>query len=251
MQRLKNRVYISTRPIEQNIELKQLLEDEGAVVCSMPTISIQEEEWDDAKEQILRNIDEYQWLIFTSANGVRYFFEKYQSLTQQQKLPATLRIAVVGRKTASIVAEYGYAVDYVNRGNSGEELAKELFEIIRPNEKILLALGDLARKSLEDALKATADCTRIEVYKTLLPSEFDAESLQRIIENRYDSIIIASPSAFRNLLTILRGKTDITSLRLTSIGSTTTAEILAAGLKPQQTAAMASARGLFEVIVGE
>lgn len=249
MQRLENRIYISTRPEEQNRELKNLLEEEGATVFSMPTIDIKEEEWSAEKEQYLLNISNFQWLIFTSANGVRYFFEKYQSIHKHQKLPSTLRIAVVGKKTASIVSEYGHEVDYVNRGNTGEELAKELFEIIRPNERILLALGDLARKSLEDGLKEKGDCTRIEVYKTVMPTIINEEAISKIVNNQYDSIIIASPSAFHNLMTILNDKVDRSSLRLTSIGSTTTSEVIAAGLKPQQTAAMASTRGLFEAIV--
>ena len=249
MQSLQNKIYISTRPKEQAASLEKLLSSEGAKVLSMPTIAIEEEEWNYEKTELLHTIWMYHWLVFTSVNGVRYFFKKMESINGNFLLPTHIKIAVVGKKTAEEILKFGHTATFVNPGNTGEELAKTFQQQIKPNEHILLCLGNLARQTLENALKGKVEYTRLDVYRTVMPTEVNQEALEAIINNQYDLIILTSPSAFRNLLTILDGKTDVSRLRLASIGSTTTAEIQQFKMNPSLTALMANAQGIFESIL--
>ena len=251
MQSLQNKIYISTRPKEQAASLEKLLSSEGAKVLSMPTIAIEEEAWNDKKTELLHTIWMYHWLVFTSVNGVRYFFKKMESINGNFLLPIHIKIAVVGKKTAEEVLKYGHTATFVNPGNTGEELAKTFQQQIKPNEHILLCLGNLARQTLENALKGKVEYTRLDVYRTVMPAEVNQEAIEAILDDKYDLIILTSPSAFRNLLTILDGKTDVSRLRLASIGSTTTAEIQQFKMNPSLTAIMANAQGIFEAIIEE
>ena len=251
MQLLQDKIYISTRPKEQAASLERLLSSEGAKVLSMPTIAIEEEEWNYEKTELLHTIWMYHWLVFTSVNGVRYFFDKMESLNGNYLLPIHIKIAVVGKKTADELLKFGHEATFVNPGNTGEELAKTFQQQIKPNEHILLCLGNLARQTLENALKGKVEYTRLDVYRTVMPTEFNEEALEAIINDQYEMIILTSPSAFRNLLILLEDKTDVSRLRLASIGSTTTAEIQQFKINPVVTASMANAQGIFEAIIKE
>jgi uroporphyrinogen-III synthase len=246
---LQDHVYISTRPLNQNALLEELLTTEGAKLLKMPTIEIQPVIWDETKMGIISTANEYNWLVFTSTNGVQFFFEKLKSLNGIVELPLTIKIAAIGEQTALKLYEYGFQATFVNPSNSSEELAKVLINEVQTTDKILLVLGNLARGTMADILSHKVQCTRLDVYQTVMPQQFEEKHIQTIVNDQYEMIILTSPSAFVNLMTVLEGKIDPSKLRLASIGKTTTAEIEKYNIKPNITASMSNAQGIFKAIV--
>ena len=114
---LENKVFISTRPEGQSAELETLLADEAATLISMPTIQVKPLPLDDFGRLQLKNIGSFNWIVFTSPNGLKYFFARLFEIQNNYVLPEHLKIAVVGKKTAAHLECYGTSAAFINLGN--------------------------------------------------------------------------------------------------------------------------------------
>lgn len=173
-------------------------------------------------------IEKYDWIVFTSKNGVKYF---WQNQTKHKRN----KIAVIGAGTASAFEGLPFKPDFAGSGQSGQQFANELKAVLKPGQNLLLVLGNRAPGVLEDAFKEDFFVERINVYATVKIPEVDREVLTLVEENAYDVIVVSSPSAVQHLseLTEKRQPTDI---RMVSIGQTTTGAALESGFSPLATA---------------
>jgi hydroxymethylbilane synthase len=195
------------------------------------------------------HLSSYDWLFFTSRNGVAHFFRQLIDLTGSSELPASLKVAVVGVKTASELEYYGYSPAFTGISHGSAEMAAEFCSTHHPkNKKILLALGNLADDTLKTILGAHNQVDRIDVYETCEPKSVDNALIQRIKDGQYDLILFTSPSTFHHFSSFVDSSV-LKSLKIASIGTTTSRAIQEAGLTPLLTAAMSNAEGLTEAIV--
>jgi uroporphyrinogen-III synthase len=243
---LQNKIFISTRPEGHPDELPELLEANGATVIRWPLIEIRRASLSSHEKQQLLNLHQFHWIVFTSPNGVRHFFESLKELTGTSDIPPDLEMAVIGAKTNKTVQSYGYTPSFVNPGNTAEDFAKPFIHFLTGKgykPKILLALGDLARNLLQDNLEETAQCTRINVYHTLIPEHIDTNMIRRIHDKRFDMIIFTSPSGIENFLKVYpEGKNK--SIPMACIGSVTAAAAAGYGFRPLVVAEKSSAAGI-------
>ncbi len=246
---LENKVFISTRPEGQSAELETLLADEAATLISMPTIQVKPLPLDDFGRLQLKNIGSFNWIVFTSPNGLKYFFARMFEIQNNYVLPEHLKIAVVGKKTAAHLECYGTSASFINLGNTAEDFVADFFHRVNLGERVLFPIGNLARTVIEDKISKKAVCTRILFYETIMPDTVDNEALSRVISDNYDMIILTSPSGCTNLLQLIEGKADPTKLRLVCIGQTTSAEVIRNGLEPLITAATANSQGIYSAII--
>lgn len=246
---LENKVFISTRPAGQSVELENLLSEESATLISMPTIDIKPVPLGEYAIQQLKNLDSFNWIVFTSPNGLKYFFARIFELQNNYVLPGHLKIAVVGKKTAASLECYGTSAAFINLGNTAEDFVADFFHRVNLGERVLFPIGNLARSVIEDKISKKAECTRILFYETVLPDTINEEALNLIVQDKYDMIVLSSPSCCNNLLQLLDGKTDPANLRLVCIGQTTASEVIHNGLEPLLTAATANSQGIFTSIV--
>jgi uroporphyrinogen-III synthase len=246
---LENKVFISTRPVDQSAELENLLSEESATLISMPTIEIKPLPLGEFAWQQLKNLDSFNWVVFTSPNGLRYFFARLFELQNHYGLPEHLKIAVVGKKTAASLECYGTSASFINLGNTAEDFVADFFHRVNLGERVLFPIGNLARTVIEDKISKKAECTRILFYETVLPEVINDEALQLIVEDKYDMIVLTSPSCCNNLLHLVSGKIDPATLRLICIGQTTSAEVIHNGLEPLITAGTANSQGIFTAIL--
>lgn len=246
---LENKIFISTRPVGQSAELESLLADESASLILMPTIEVRPLPLDDIGWQQLKEIESFNWIVFTSPNGLRYFFAALFELQHNYVLPEHLKIAVVGKKTAAHLECYGTSAAFINLGNTAEDFVADFYQRVTPGERVLFPIGNLARSVIENKISEIADCTRILFYETVLPEVINNEALSLILSDEYDMIILASPSACNNLLYILSDKIDPTKLRLVCIGQTTSAETIKNGIEPLITAGIANSQGIYTAII--
>ena len=247
---LKNKLFISTRPKGQSNELNHLLKNAGAETIDMPLIEIKTAVLTNHESILFNEMEKFQWLIFTSPNGVRNFFE----ILNEKKipiLPITIQIAVIGKKTENVLASFGYSPAFVNPGNTGEDFVKAFIQKIKNisnQPRILLALGNLARTIIQDELSDYADCTRVNVYETAIPDSLEKKTVQRIKDNRYEMLIFTSPSAIQNFMTLINNIPD-ENIRLACIGETTAREARKQGIQPLVVAEDASAKGIVDSII--
>lgn len=246
---LENKVFISTRPAGQSAELENLLSEESATLVSMPTIEVRPLPLNEFALQHLKNLDAFNWIVFTSPNGIRYFFQRLFEIQNNYVLPSHLKIAVVGKKTAASLECYGTSAAFINLGNTAEDFVTDFFHRVALGERVLFPIGNLARTVIEDKISKKAECTRILFYETVLPDTVNDEALNLIINDQYDMIVLASPSGCTNLLQLIEGKADPSKLRLVCIGQTTAAEVIRNGLEPLITAGTANSQGIHTAIL--
>jgi len=246
---LENKTFISTRPAGQSAELENLLTEESATLIVMPTIEIRPLPLDESALLQLKNIESFNWIVFTSPNGLKYFFAALFDLQNNYVLPEHLKIAVVGKKTAAHLECYGTSAAFINLGNTAEDFVSDFFHRVNLGERVLFPIGNLARTVIEDKISKKAICTRILFYETVLPETIDNKALQLILNDQYDMIVLTSPSSCNNLLHLISGKTDPARLRLVCIGQTTSAEVIRNGLEPLITAGTANSQGIYTAII--
>ena len=157
-----------TRPAASSGDWRKRLEALGADVVELPLIQVSKDINLDTLAEVLTEFGSYEWLIFTSANGVRYFFEEFIRVHEDIRALGLVRIAVVGEATAAAVRELRLRVDLQPKKASGEELARTLIEReAMDSAKVLVVTGNRNKEELVDRLHdARTIVDRLVVYKT-------------------------------------------------------------------------------------
>ncbi|MCY1719805.1 hydroxymethylbilane synthase [Prolixibacteraceae bacterium Z1-6] len=246
---LQDKIIISTRPADANDDLPQLLKNAGSKVVSLPMIQIEPASLTSVEIDKLKNLDQFNWVIFTSKNGVASFFKQLIEINGNTTLPASLKIVVIGEKTAAELDYYGYAPHLAGEKNTSLNLINDLIDKYNPQgQNFLLVLGNLADNSIENRLSQTNVVSRINVYNTVKPAKADQKILDLVANDNYDLIIFTSPSTFNNFC-YFYGTANISRLKIASIGTTTTSAIKATGVSPLITANKSNAGGLYTSII--
>ena len=245
---LKDKVIISTRGIESGDSLSDSLRAKGANLISLPMIEVHSSKLESAEKEMLNKLSYFDWIFFTSKNGVLNFFKQLSDLKGSTALPENIKIAVIGNRTASELDYYGYAPSFISQGNTSEDFLTEFYKTVNPkNQRILLSLGNLADDKLSNRLSKENEVNRINVYQTDKPKSVNDSVLDLIKHEKYDLIVFTSPSTFYNFCSFYE-QDKIQHLKMASIGSTTTKAIEEAGYSPVITAKMSNAEGLSDSI---
>lgn len=214
---LNGRTIMVTRPKSQSEEFGSKLEALGAKVIYFPTIEIVEPDSWQQLDNALRKLDEYDWIIFTSANGAKFFFERRIQLhIIHDSLPGR-SVCAIGRATARSIEEFGVAVTITAAESTAEGVLKEFVSHIGGERsiqglRVLIPRARIARELLPDGLRrlgATVDA--VETYQNIKPKILP-EDLARIFrEGSIDVITFTSPSTLSNFAE-LAGTKDLSQL---------------------------------------
>lgn len=187
-----------TRPREEVGRLADGLRALGADPWEFPLIEIlPPQDWSPL-DSALGRLGSFGWVIFTSANGVRFFFARRQELGLNSPLPVSLRWGAIGPATARALAENGIRVDFVPTRYIAEAIVEEIGEI--RGQRILLPRAEGARPVLAEGLRAQeAEVEEVPAYRTL-PKADISPLIHAIKEGRMDMITLTSPSAVRSLV---------------------------------------------------
>jgi len=199
---------VVTRPPHQAPELADRLRVLGAKPILFPTIQIRPMEDSSELDEAIANLGRYDWVIFTSVNGVAIFFERLQTLGLDTILFDGVRVAAIGPATGDALAENGVAPDYIPEEFVAERIAEGLGDV--SGLSILLPRAAIARKTLRHMLaEQGAKVDEIATYRTL-PATPDAAALAAL-ENA-DIITFTSSSTVRNFINLVGGRQE--ALRL-------------------------------------
>ena len=191
-----------TRAREQSPELARKLAALGADVIELPLITISKEIDKDTLAEVLTELGSYDWIVFTSANGVRYFFEEFHRIFDDIRSLGCLRFAAVGDTTAAAIRAQHIKVECQPKVATAEALADDLIATgSLDSAKVLVITGNLNRddlvKKLEDA-RAIVD--RLQVYKTEKTDLAANPAAADFRARGADAILFASSSAVQSFV---------------------------------------------------
>jgi uroporphyrinogen III methyltransferase/synthase len=195
-----------TRSRAQASALSRLLEQEGALPVELPTIEALPPESFTALDGALEQLAAYDWVVFTSVNGVEFFFQRLHHLGKDPKALWPTRLAAIGPATARALDARGVQSDLL----PGEYLSAKILEAFQDldlvGKRILLPRPDLAGRELPQGLRERgAWVDDIAVYRTLTPQD-SRQALGSLLGGPPPDIAtFTSSSTVRNLVALLDG----------------------------------------------
>jgi uroporphyrinogen-III synthase len=232
---LANRRIALTRAAEQNSELRQRFVELGAEVIELPLIKVEKSVKNEDLAEVFPELGRYDWVVFTSANGVRYFFEEFRRVFDDIRSLGLIRIAVIGDATARALAPLHLRIDCRPKIATAEALADELIATgSLDSAQILVVTGNQNRDVLTIKLEeARAIVDELQVYRT---EQIDVSSDPVAADFRAkgaDAILFASSSAaksFADQAASLALSKDARRPLAGSIGPQTSATMKQAGI---------------------
>lgn len=245
---------VVTRTREQASELSERLQGLGADVYELPTIKIEAPTDKMAFAEGVVHSHTYDWLVFSSPNGVRKFFEAFFAVYEDIRSIGGVRIAAIGPATKKAIAAYGLAVDVMPEKAVAEELIKAFKSWVKEghptieHQTILWVHGEQARRVIATELTAMgAIVDECLAYKTVpvtddptgVASEWDAI--------RPDVITFTSSSTAENFHAL--GLPVPPSCKVASIGPVTTETLVSLGMEPDVKAKNHDIPGLVDALL--
>ena len=223
---------VVTRSRTQASSLVGRLAELGADVIELPTIAICEPDDYEALDAALAHLADYDWIVFTSVNGVDAFFAR---LDGDARALAGSRVAAIGPATAERLKGYGIVADALPSEYRGEAVFEAMASVCAlDGARVLIARAQEAREALPHMLQeAGAQVDVAAAYKTVVPANVDAADLAaRLRSGEIDGVTFTSSSTARNLVALLGD--DASALRdttLYSIGPITTSTLREMGFE--------------------
>jgi uroporphyrinogen-III synthase len=210
---LQGQRILITRTHEQAGTFSEQLSALGAIPVEFPTIRVvPPEDWEPLENALKRQCeaDWYDWLVFTSANGVRFCFERLYGLGYDARSIGDVRVAAIGPATAAELDKYGVTVDLVPAEYIAEGIAAALLDDARKRgetlerKKVLLARAAEARNVLVTELqRAGAIVDVVAAYRTVGVTNEDEQGREilRLLESQQlDILTFTSSSTVRNFM---------------------------------------------------
>jgi uroporphyrinogen III methyltransferase/synthase len=245
---------VVTRRTEQAGAFAQKLAELGADVLEVPTIKITTPVEKDAIVDCLLELNSYDWLVFTSANGVTSFFDIFFRRFQDLRDLGGARIAAVGPATAAKLRELHLQVDLTPEEFTGRKVA-EAFKKYQDieNVKMCLLRAEVASADLPDALaEMGAIVDDIAIYKTVPETEDQGGACERLLESGADWVTFTSSSTvehFHARFDLPQLMKQFPALKIASIGPETTKAIASLELKPALEAKEHTTEGLIAALL--
>ena len=197
---------VLTRAREQAREFSRLLAAYGAEPVEVPTIQIVPPASWQAIDEAVAHLNAYQWLIFTSMNGVKPFMDRLRTAGKDARALANLRLCAIGPRTAQELGTYGLIPDVVPSEFQAEGVIAALAHVGVRGSRILIPRAEVAREILPEQLRelgATVDV--IPVYRTIAPAVDVVSLTQQFHNGEVAAVTFTSSSTVRNFVELLGG----------------------------------------------
>ncbi len=205
---LFGRRVVVTRAREQASEFAGALRELGAQAVEFPAIEIRPpESWDEVDAAVDR-LAGYDWMVFTSVNGVRFFVERLRAAGRDIRALGPARICAIGPATAAAIEALGLRVDVVPSEYRAEAVVEALDAAAGPGglrgRRVLIPRAAAARDVLPRELSARGALVDVvAAYRTTIPAEAAADVRQLLAEGKIDAVTFTSSSTVRNFVEML------------------------------------------------
>jgi uroporphyrinogen III methyltransferase/synthase len=237
-----------TRPEGPRESLAEQLRQLGAEVILQPAICIgPPDDWKPVDAALAR-LNEFDWLVFSSANGVRYFFDRARATGSPRLFEAPPLLAAIGPGTAEELSHYGLRAALVPRQFRAEALAEALAPDAR-GRRFLLARASRGREVLAEQLTAAGGVVeQVVAYQSTDAEHADPAVAASLRAGRIDWITVTSSAIARSLARLFAQ--DLRRGKLASISPVTSETLRELGHEPAVEAAEYTISGLVAAIVG-
>ena len=222
---LREKKILITRAREQSGEFAARLKKLGAEVIEFPTIEIVPPlHWGEV-DQAIAQLKSYDWMIFTSANGVNFFWQRLKGKRKHRYLPSSLKICAIGPATANQLREKKIPVSYMPKEYIAEAILKGFERMPIKGKRILLARAKKARDVLPKGLRKMGGMVDVlEVYRTVRPKGEARRLKKHLTEEKIDAITFTSSSTVDHFVELLKGvelKKALKNIAIACIGPVT------------------------------
>jgi uroporphyrinogen III methyltransferase / synthase len=234
---LRGKRILVTRARSQALSLVQRIESLGGEVIEFPTIEIRPPESYGPLDQAINQIGSYDWLIFTSVNGVEQFLNRFEKVGKNIADLAGIEIGAIGPETAKRLTAAQIQPSLVPKQYQAEGILEALISETVLGKRILIPRAAKARDILPETLRQWgARVDVVEAYQTVLP-EIDVSALCKLLrEGTIDMITFTSSSTATNFAAMLRDQ-DLPRLLsravIACIGPITRKTVEDLGMRPE------------------
>ncbi|MCT4644834.1 MAG: uroporphyrinogen-III synthase [Carboxylicivirga sp.] len=229
---------VLTHPMGKDDLLYDGLVNEGIEVVCDPMIDTEAVRLED---ECREHLYQSRRIIFTSKRGVEYFFQQVKPADVLDK-----SFICIGKKTAQVLEQFGVKPWWVSGGRTASDLVNELQQThVRPGEKWVGMLGELAENTLADGLKNVCDYKRYNVYRTLIAKEQNPKTVELLSSKKSMLVVCTSPSCFNGFLD-LYGQLLHKNVSYASIGPATSKSMKKRNVTPAIVARFSTYEGLWQ-----
>ncbi len=238
------------RPPHQAKKTAEAIRDRAAEPVLFASIDIEPPPDPALLEAAVRSVHGYDWVLFTSANGVERFFETLVRQGKDARALGTARVGVIGPKTAKALARHGVRADLLADEYIGESLARALLES-GDVERVLIPRALEAREALPEQLRAHGvHVDVVPAYRTVKATVERREQLVELLTHQVDVVTFTSSSTVTAIVELLgeRAPELMRRLTLAAIGPVTAKTAQDHGLNVDVTASVYTVEGLLDAL---
>jgi uroporphyrinogen III methyltransferase/synthase len=250
---VRGKKILITRAREQSGDFAKRLRKLGAKVIEFPTIEVvPPTRWNEL-DQAIDQLKSYDWILFTSVNGVHFFWQRLKERRKSSHLPPSLKICAIGPATAKKLKEKGVPVHFIPKAFIAESILEGFKKKSINGKKILLARAKKARDILPKGLrKMGTDVDVVEAYRTVRPRSGSKKLKKLLAEGKIDIITFTSSSTVNHFTELLKKenlKKLLKGMAIACIGPVTARTAKERGLKVQIQPRQYTIPGLTRAIV--
>lgn len=236
------------------------LEDLGAEMIEFPTIEMAPPENYDELDSAINKIEAYNWIIFTSGNGMTYFLKRMMEKDKDIRDLKGIKLCAIGTKTAAEIKKYGIKVDLIPEEFNAEGLIEAFLKIQNSKLKnqslkgikILLPRAEKAREIFPEKVRELGGEIDVPVTYRAVKPEMHGKRLKRFLkEGRISVATFTSASTFDNFMEIIGEDADelLRDVAIAVIGPVTAGAVEKAGLKVEIMPETATIEAMVEAIM--
>jgi uroporphyrinogen III methyltransferase/synthase len=239
-----------TRAQHQANALNQLLSERGARPVELPVIDIQATANTKELDRAISNLEQYDWIVFTSVNGVSSFFQRLYELKLDARALKGLKIGVIGPATAKALEIRGIIPDYLPQVYTSQGFLAGLSRQDITGQQFLLPRADIADKELAEAISQLgAEVYEVVVYRTVPVATAIPQVKEMLLSREIDVITFTSSSTVSNLVALFnKEELAANNAKIACIGPKTADTAARVGLKVDIVASENTIPGLVTAI---
>ncbi|MBE9166653.1 uroporphyrinogen-III C-methyltransferase [Pleurocapsales cyanobacterium LEGE 06147] len=196
---LAGKTILVTRAAKQSSQFKDLLQQQGATVIDMPALAITPPSSWEGLDRAIANLNDFDWLILTSANGVEYFFNRLAALGNDVRALAGIKIAVVGKKTAATLKQKNLQPDFIPPDFVADSLVEHFPETLSDRQILFPRVETGGREVLVKQLSDRgAKVVEVAAYQSNCPREIEPHAWFALQQRQVDVITFASSKTVKN-----------------------------------------------------
>jgi len=224
---LFGKTVLVTRAASQSTELVQQCVEQGARVLVQPAIEISALEDNSQLDAMLEKIDQFDWLVFSSRNGVQFLVDRLLQTGKDVRALAGLQLAAIGPGTSQALAGYHLGTDLQPAEYRAEALAEALKPEAADGKRFLLVRGSRGREVLSEMLRdAGGDVQQLVVYQSTDVGHVAPSVVEELEAGNVDWITVTSSAIARSLVSLLGDKLSMAPLAsISSLTSSTLEEL--------------------------